>query len=84
MNAANKAEGLGASTAPKCPTHAAMVSRPTAPQSAEQKFCGEWFDCPACHNSVLVPSPALLAQLASQASRQRTLFSSDSNLGEPL
>lgn len=77
MTAAAKAPQPGASETPKCPTHAAMVARPMTLQSVEQKFCGEWFDCPACHNSVLVPSPALLAQLASQASRQRTLFSSD-------
>ena len=54
-------------TAPHCPTH----KRPMQPRddklsSAEQRWCGRWWDCTACTNSVLLPSAELTAHLAAQ------------------
>lgn len=45
---------------PTCPLHKRpMLLRPVASQTPEQRWCGVWFDCSACGNSVLVPSQAL-------------------------
>lgn len=52
---------------PRCPTHnCSMHFRPARTQ--EQGFCGAWYDCDTsgCACSVLVPSAALLIQLAAQ------------------
>lgn len=39
---------------PKCSEHGIyMVLRPLACQTPEQKFCGAWYDCPACTQTVL-------------------------------
>lgn len=44
---------------PVCPAHGkTMVLRPA--QTKEQDFCGTWYDCPQCANSVLIPSKELL------------------------
>ncbi|MFY1595555.1 hypothetical protein [Micromonospora sp. WMMD737] len=58
-------------TLPTCNTHGQMTLRPADRQSAEQRWCGTWYDCAAhrCLTSVLLPSPALMAQLAEQATR---------------
>lgn len=43
---------------PKCSEHGIyMVLRPLACQTPEQKFCGAWYDCPACTQTVLLPQP---------------------------
>ena len=55
---------------PDCPSNAAhgkMTLRPPAGQTAEQQWCGIWYDCQRCHSSILQPSPELRAQLADQA-----------------
>lgn len=49
---------------PKCKTHSQMILRTPTLQSAEQKWCGTWYDCPQCPVSVLFPSPDLNRQLA--------------------
>jgi hypothetical protein len=40
-----------------------MVRRDDKVQTAEQRWCGTWFDCPEfhCRNSRLIPSQELLA-----------------------
>lgn len=49
---------------PPCSEHGVqMTLRPIAQQTAEQKFCGVWYDCPACTQSVLIKSKALDEQL---------------------
>ena len=62
---------------PRCPRHGTMALRPLARQTAEQRWCGTWYDCTAhcCWTSVLLPSPELRAQLAEQERAQvaRTL-----------
>ena len=55
---------------PKCPEHGIqMVLRPLVHQTYEQKFCGAWYDCPACTQSALFESPELRAQLAEMRNR---------------
>jgi hypothetical protein len=51
---------------PRCPTHPEfqMALRPDARQTYEQKFCGVWYDCLACSQSVLFKSKELEAHLA--------------------
>jgi hypothetical protein len=51
---------------PQCPHHGAMEPRPG--HTAEQRWCGTWYACPAprCATVTLLPSPALTAQLAHQ------------------
>lgn len=45
---------------PFCEVHTrAMVERPAS--TPEQEFCGTWFQCELCTNSVLIPSPELIA-----------------------
>jgi hypothetical protein len=46
------------------PTHGIMMRRPIGRGTPEQDWCGTWFDCPHCHESVLIKSPALMMQLA--------------------
>lgn len=56
-------------TAPHCPTHKrAMQPRDDKRSSAEQRWCGRWWGCTACTNSVLQPSAELAAHLAAQKS----------------
>jgi hypothetical protein len=52
---------------PRCPTHPEfqMVVRPTTHQTPEQLFCGVWYDCQACSQSVLFKGVQLDAHLAS-------------------
>jgi hypothetical protein len=59
-----------------CPTHRVpMVERPSNLQTAEQRWCGKWYDCPACTNSVLVQSAELLAHMAPKpVAKQAALF----------
>lgn len=54
---------------PQCPNgHGQMVLRDPKTYSAEQAWCGVWYDCPpgppgdSCRSSTLLPSPALAAQ----------------------
>ena len=52
-----------------------MVARPDNLQTAEQRWCGKWYDCLACGNSVLVQSQELLAHLTpKKAPQQKALF----------
>lgn len=47
---------------PKCPACGVhMELRPLSRQSAEQEYCGTWYDCPSprCTCSVLLPSVEL-------------------------
>lgn len=53
-------------TLPMCDQHGEMEVRPTIRQTAEQRFCGTWYDCHRCGGSVLFTSPELQAQLASR------------------
>lgn len=54
---------------PKCVEHKIqMVLRPLAHQTPEQKFCGVWYDCPACTQSALFQSAGLRQQLAEMRS----------------
>jgi hypothetical protein len=50
---------------PSCEKHGVMALR--KPGTKEQAFCGTWYECthehPRCRDSVLLPSPGLLAQL---------------------
>ena len=59
-----------------CPSHRVpMVARPDNLQTAEQRWCGKWYDCLACGNSVLVQSQELLAHLTpKKAPQQKALF----------
>lgn len=53
--------------APFCPTHKRpMQQRDEKLSSAEQRWCGRWWDCTSCTNSVLQPSAELLANHAAQ------------------
>lgn len=57
---------------PKCHKHGVQMGlRPLACQTPEQKFCGVWYDCPACTQSVLVESHELRAQLAEMRNREQ-------------
>lgn len=49
---------------PKCQEHGTMELQ--KPGTREQAFCGTWYRCTRCTNSVLFTSPELEAQLASQ------------------
>jgi hypothetical protein len=40
-----------------------MVVRPLSRQTAEQRWCGMWYDCPLCQSSVLEMSPELIAHI---------------------
>lgn len=55
---------------PECQTHKIPMV-PRAPGTPEQKWCGQWFQCPdgRCTNSALIPSPDLEASLAEQRRR---------------
>ncbi|MFJ5120880.1 hypothetical protein [Kitasatospora sp. NPDC088548] len=59
-------------TRPACTHHGPMHLRPPG-GSREQQYCGVWYDCRAdrCLSSVLIASPALLADLAQQAAPAR-------------
>lgn len=52
---------------PQCAQHGPMELRPG--HTAEQSWCGAWYACtaPRCQTAGLIPSMALMAQLASQA-----------------
>lgn len=51
----------------RCPVHdIGMEQRPQSRQTAEQKWCGAWWDCPKCRCSILFQSTALEAQLTAQ------------------
>ncbi len=55
---------------PRCSEHdVQMTLRPLAWQTKEQQFCGVWYDCPACTQSVLIKSKALEEQLRSMKNR---------------
>jgi len=56
-------------SAPFCPTegHGQYVLK--SPGTAEQAWCGTWYGCQRCHNSILLPSPALEASLAAQGGK---------------
>lgn len=54
--------------APECPRgHGPMVLRAESVQTAEQRWCGTWYDCPPgapgyhCTSSHLIPSDELRA-----------------------
>lgn len=55
---------------PACEKHGPMATRP--PATKEQAFCGTWYACGhveygrVCRATALLPSPALLRQLAAQ------------------
>lgn len=49
---------------PTCLEHGVMELQ--KPGTREQEFCGTWYRCTRCTNSVLFTSPALEAQLAQQ------------------
>ncbi|MCC9309915.1 hypothetical protein LN042_23055 [Kitasatospora sp. RB6PN24] len=57
---------------PACTHHGPMRLRPSG-GTREQQYCGVWYDCRAnhCRRSVLIASPALLADLAQQAAAAR-------------
>jgi len=47
---------------PKCSGHGIqMIARP--PKTPEQRFCGAWYECPRCSETVLFVSSELRAQL---------------------
>lgn len=46
---------------PKQPAHGPMTPRPVATQTAEQRWCGTWWDCETCRSAVLEPSPEVAA-----------------------
>lgn len=49
---------------PQCPEHGQMELQ--KPGTREQEFCGTWYRCTRCTNSVLFTSPELENQLAEQ------------------
>lgn len=49
---------------PRCTQGRQMVLRPTNKQTAEQLFCGVWYDCEHCKESVLFMSQELQSQLS--------------------
>ena len=52
---------------PRCPTHKRpMIERDEKLSSAEQRWCGRWWDCASCSTSTLQPSAVLASQLATQ------------------
>jgi hypothetical protein len=55
---------------PHCKDHGPMVVIPTSSTSELGRWCGVWYQCAhtlyRCNNTVLIPSAALLAQLAGQ------------------
>lgn len=54
------AEGI--MSLPKCSTHGEqMILRERVTE--DQNFCGTWYDCPKCENSVLFPSKELTSFL---------------------
>lgn len=50
---------------PVCPTHGEQMILQT-PGTAEQEYCGTWYRCPQCANTVLYQSKELLRFLAAQ------------------
>lgn len=50
----------------------ALIKRPDGQQTYEQRWCGEWWDCPQCSHSVLYPSADLTAFLAEQTAPKDT------------
>lgn len=50
---------------PVCPTHGEQMILQT-PRTAEQEYCGTWYRCPQCENTVLYQSKELLCFLAAQ------------------
>lgn len=59
------------SAAPVCSTHKIPMVKRTSPlMSAEQRWCGEWWDCPKCTSSVLFPRRELIEQNARMKARQ--------------
>lgn len=53
--------------APLCPTRGHGQMKPAEAHTREQQFCGEWWRCERCTNSVLMPSSELLAQLGQKS-----------------
>ena len=55
---------------PRCKDHGPMVVVPGGGTSELGRWCGVWYQCAhtpyRCNNTVLIPSAALLAQLAGQ------------------
>jgi len=49
---------------PRCPTHGQMDLR--QPGTREQAWCGTWYECPRCTQSVLLTSPELEDHLRHQ------------------
>ena len=50
---------------PKCPNHGEEMLLQN-PGTEEQRFCGTWYQCPKCKNTVLFPSFELRAYLDGQ------------------
>lgn len=46
---------------PACSIHGSMTRRPLDVQTEEQRWCGEWWDCSRCSNTVLVMSAEVAA-----------------------
>ena len=53
---------------PVCPTHGEQMILQT-PGTYERAYCGTWYRCPQCANSVLIPSRELLRDLIAQMER---------------
>lgn len=53
---------------PAHPEHGPLEQRPLEEQTNEQRWCGEWWDCPepGCRAGVLFESPELIAQREAQ------------------
>lgn len=58
---------------PSCKDHGPMTVVPAGGTSETARWCGTWYQCAfplyRCNNTVLIPSAALLAQLAGQRER---------------
>lgn len=55
---------------PRCKAHGPMAVVPGGGTSKMNRWCGVWYQCAfplyRCNNTALIPSAALLAQLAEQ------------------
>lgn len=47
---------------PACKEHGVM--KPQKAGTKEQQYCGDWYRCELCTNSVLIPSPEVAAMYA--------------------
>lgn len=56
---------------PECYEHGQMLLRPKEHQTYEQAWCGTWYDCGKCCNSVLYPSKELTEFLNEQKPEER-------------